>query len=163
MVIRTIVLVALAALLPGSKVFADPAPDHFAWPAEISSVDDQVAANQVPFSKLPLHACQRELDAGNSGKTGALFIDLNGDGKNEVIVDDGLGGTGGPGYRVYRRSHGAWKIMGEFQGALTLCAKANGYDQLEVVSKGTAGASTKTLYRFVKGKYLPVHSEDIKS
>jgi len=161
MLIRTFRLLALAAPLLGSPVFADPS-DHFAWPAEITSVDDQVSANQVSFAKLPLHACQRELDANNSGATGALFIDLNGDGKKELIVDDGLGGPGGPGYRVYRRAHGSWKLIGEFQGSLTLAQKSNGYDQLEVVSKGDAGATNKSLYRFVNGKYRAVRSENFK-
>jgi hypothetical protein len=135
----------------------------FAWPKEISAIDDEIYAHQVPFSKLPPRACERELDDQNTGTTGALSIDLNGDGLKELIVDDGQGGSGGPGYKIYRRSGGAWKIIADFQGGVTLCQKANGYYQLEVISRGGAEMTNKALYRFVDGRYQGVRSEDYKA
>jgi hypothetical protein len=135
---------------------------HYAWPKEISSIDDEIYAHQVAFAELPPHACERELDYPNTGTTGALYIDLNGDGVKELIVDDGQGGSGGPGYRIYQKSDGVWKVIADFQGGVTLCQKANRYYQLEVISRGGAGATNKSLYRYIGGRYRAVRSEDYK-
>lgn len=162
MAIRGIILLALAAPFLHCNVFADVSPDHYAWPREISAIDDEIFAHQVPFSKLPPHACERQLDNPNTGTTGALYIDLNGDGVKELIVDDGQGGSGGPGYRIYQRSEGVWKVIADFQGGVTLCQKANGFYQLEVASRGGAGVTNKSLYRFIDGRYRAVHSEFFK-
>ena len=149
--------IALAVLL-----FASDSPDHYVWPKEISAIDDEIYGHQVPFSKLPAHACERELDVANTGTTGALYIDLNGDGVNELIVDDGQDGSGGPGYRIYQKLQGSWKVIADFQGGVTLCQKANRFYQLEVASRGGAGATNKSLYRFIDGRYRAVRSEYFK-
>jgi hypothetical protein len=138
-------------------LFVSARVNQFSWPKEISALTEEIEEHQIPYSKLPPHACERELENPNTGTTGALYIDLNGDGVKELIVDDGLGGSGGPDYRIYQRSHGTWKVIADFQGGLTLCQKANGYFQLEVASRGGGGATGKTLYRFFDGRYRAIH------
>jgi len=159
---RSIILFAFQALFLSCSIFAEASPDKYTWPKEISAIDDEIFGHQVPFSQLPPHACIRETVTPNTGTTGALYIDLNGDGVKELILDTGEGGSGGPELRIYQQSQGIWKDIGGFQGGVILCQKANGYYQLEVKSRGGAGTTNKSLYRFVDGSYRAVRSEDYK-
>jgi hypothetical protein len=149
------VVLALALLTAGPV-------NHFHWPKEISNLDDEMV--QVPIDKLPSEAKAdlMDIDWGPDGNTNELYIDLNGDGTKELIVNDGTGGSGGPGYHIYQRSEGKWKIIAAFQGGITLSAKANGYYQLTVRSRGGGGVTGRDLFRFVRGKYRAVHSEEFK-
>jgi hypothetical protein len=135
--------------------------NHFVWPREISAIDDDILETQIPFSKLPPRACEREMENAD-GSTGARYIDLNGDGIKELIVDDGTGGSGGPGFHIYQRSRGKWKVIAQFQGGITLCAKENGFYQLEVRNRGGGGRTGRDLFQFLDGEYRAVRAEAYK-
>ncbi len=134
---------------------------HFHWPREISALDEEM--KPVLVSNLPPEISRGIQTENQEGTTDALYFDLNGDGVKELIVNDGMGGSGGPGYQIWQRSHGKWAVIADFQGGITLCQKANGYYQLEVESSGGAEATNKALYRFVNGRYRAVRSENYKA
>ena len=114
----------------------------------------------VPVASLPLVARHDIMDLDPpAGDTVALRIDLNGDGVKELIVNDGTGGSGGPGYHIYQLVRGQWKTIAVFQGGITLAQKANGYFQLIVRGRAGGGITGRDLYRFVDGRYRAVHGE----
>ena len=149
-----IVVLALAL------VTAEPT-SYFQWPKEISNLDDEM--QQVAVSDLPAEIRPDMMDIDPPATaTDALYIDLNGDGTKELIVDDGTGGSGGHGYHIYQKFHGKWKTIAAFQGGITLAQKSGGYFQLIVRGRGGGGFTGRDLFRFVGGRYRAIHGEAYK-
>ena len=97
-----------------------------------------------------------------SGGAVVCSVDLNDDGTPELLVDNGSGGTGDPGYSILQKMGRAYREIGRVQGGLRLLSKANGYYQLETWSRAGGGQLTRILNRFRNGQYHLARIEDYR-
>lgn len=93
-----------------------------------------------------------------------VWVDLDGDGENEIIVASRLAsGSGNTGYFILRKVEKAWQLIGEFQGTLILSGahSLSGEGSLSnfyrVISYYRLGGETyQRTYDYRNGKYLRI-------
>lgn len=153
------------ALLWGIGIEAN-AGEPFVWPKRMFE-GDKLQFVEVKTAVLPegIDLSSYDLFTGEDGESVAARvcrIDLNGDGSDELIVESNQSFSGGPQYLVFQKLKGAYKQIGEIQGGFYLCAKANGFYQIESWSRMGGGKFMRGLARFEKGQYRLIRKEKTK-
>ena len=79
-------------------------------------------------------------------------IDLDGDGKDELIVWSHEFFSGGPAFMIFQKRGSSWRIIGEIQGGFAISKRrANGYSEIETWSRHPE--THHRLWKFSEGKY----------
>jgi hypothetical protein len=163
-VIRTIFLVALCAALfveaacaSDGYDFHAPLPnDHFVWPKRLFELDP---AKFVDVT-IDLHV---HLDGQAPSPTQSVYyIDLNGDGVKEMIVRLGRDGHQED-MGIFQLQSGKWVDIGDFINGCFFCSKWNGYYQLEYYGNGGGEIRSRSLQRFIRGRYREVRDEILRA
>ena len=150
----TIVLVSVAA----SAQAQEP------WPGLVKR---KLKFTGMNFSQFPqgMKEWTKTQDLNKDYENGGAFvcrIDLNDDGVPEIFVDNGNGGTGGPGYSILQKAGNSYREIGALQGGLSLLQSVHGYYQIQAWSRAGGGQFTRTLHRFRSGRYHLVRIEDYR-
>jgi hypothetical protein len=131
-----------------------PAPDGFVWPAMVKD---------APVFK-PVERPTRELPASIRAavfdekvfpeRVAVCEVDLNVDGKPELLVEIGAyGGTGGAYYEIFSAGKaGSYRSIGSFQGGVRFCTRKDGWYQIQVSSR-VGGGMLRSLLTFQRGQY----------
>lgn len=87
-----------------------------------------------------------------------LFVDLNWDGTNEIIVaDPSASGSGGQSYFALRRIGKIWKLIGEFQGGFVLSVRDDSVDYKDdfyrITTYYRSGDTYQNTYDYKNGRY----------
>lgn len=87
-----------------------------------------------------------------------LFVDLNWDGTNEIIVaDPSASGSGGQAYFALRRIGKKWKLIGEFQGGFVLSMRDDLVDYKDdfyrITTYYRSGDTYQNTYDYKNGRY----------
>ena len=144
------VVLALALLAVDSK-------NHFVWPKELFPLDENKSV--MVKMDLPKVVDDSSPDGSAKGRTwSVVYVDLNGDGKKEMVVYLGPDGQTTD-YGIFQKSAGQWKNIGFLMGGFSFCEKANGYYQIETGGHSGGGSTDRELLRFVNGRYRVVASE----
>jgi hypothetical protein len=97
--------------------------------------------------------------AGFAKSVKVQLVDLNGDGKAELLVplNDCSNGANGPLF-VYRQTSRAYVLLLEATGQEMTPQQAvtNGYRDLEVVGHTSASEQAVDVYKFIRGRYRRV-------
>jgi hypothetical protein len=132
---------------------------------EITTIDLQKYWRQVSSETLPTSAyaaISRYLDKQHGmgtqpSRCDFVLIDLDLDGRNEIIVADPLAsGSGGQAYFALRSSGKGWNVIGEFQGGLVLTQRNQRRDGdafYQVISYYRSGDTYQNVYDFRNGRY----------
>ena len=80
-------------------------------------------------------------------------IDLRGDGTAAYIVENDLGGSGGPGYYIFERRDATFLKIADLQGGFYFARRLNDYFQIVDESRSGGTESTRMLFRYEHGKY----------
>ena len=158
---RVIVLVIFACLKITPSAYADNIPvvngvaqDHFVWPKEAFPIDwSKFVVVKVDLPYLSLD------DAHKPAVRDVYYVDLNEDGEREMIVCLGRDGITTD-FAVFQRHADKWNDIGAIIGLGKICAMANGYYQLESDRDYRGGSTGRNLYRFIKGQYRLIRSEE---
>lgn len=107
---------------------------------------------------LPIH-----MDGEAPSPTHAVFyIDLNGDGVKEIIVRLGRDGHQED-MGIFQLQGGKWVDIGDFINGCYFCSKWNGYYQLEYYGNGGGQTRSRSLQRFIRGRYREVRDEILET
>lgn len=158
-------LLAMAgALLSGASVATSDgynfrnatANDHFDWPKELFHLDP----SKFIDVKIDLPYIDDDVDdqASKPDHRAVYYVDLNGDGKKEIIVVLGRDGQQED-FGIFQMREGKWVSIGMFYNGCSFCSKWNGYYQLEDSGNGGGGVRSRRLLRFVRGQYREVRDE----
>ena len=88
-------------------------------------------------------------------------MDLNGDGKDEFIVQSEQRYSGGPMLFAFEERQRRFIMFGE-QGDLYLGPRTNGYADIVTTSRAGAGEYTRCLLRYNNGTYRTVRIADYR-
>ena len=134
---------------------AEPA----AWPKPVKV---KVEFTNTTPKKLPrgLNFDEVTVEGHDPHAVGICWIDLNRDGKPELLIDCHEGGTGGSYNQIFERARSGFRRIGGWQGGFTVLVPANGYYQFEVWSSAGGGEFSRMLYRYQRGRYHLVRLED---
>lgn len=85
-------------------------------------------------------------------------IDLNGDGKSELIVGSGQSGSGGPEYVILQQYKSRWRVIGMIQGGFTVSKRMTSrFADIETWSRHPE--TYHRLWKFSGDRYRPVRRE----
>lgn len=129
---------------------------------ELTSIDfltkwRSVSDNEFPASARPafLKHAGKDLEDYPSGMYQFVSVDLNGDGKNELIVADPA--SSGSGGQTYFISGKAWIVIGGFQGGFVLTIRDDlvkyPEDYYRIISYYRSGDTYQNVYDYKSGRY----------
>ena len=138
------------------------------WPKVIRrlSADDfkPVLAANLPEG-IALYAHDGETPEARAQRVLHIaYVDLDGDGVPELLVQADEGGTAGVYCDVYQRHRNEFKNIG-WLGAVqsvTLLSRFHGYNRLEVWSRGGGGYHTRELFQFKHGAFRSIRIDDFR-
>jgi hypothetical protein len=132
------------------------AQDHFVWPKELFSLDwNKYVQVKVDLPYLPLD------DGPKPTVRSIYYLDLNDGGEKEMIAYLGPDGVTSD-FAIFQHKGHSWQEIGTFIGLWKVCEKANGYYQLEAGRHFGGGSTARELYRFVRGKYRLIRTEEFE-
>ena len=147
-------------------VFAKDAPK---WPKTIRELKEAdfepTAAKDIPQGVALYNRGEDETPESRSKRVIHIArVDLNGDSVPELVVGADAGGSAGGYYDVYQKQGDAYKCIGNLGAGfgIRILAKNNGFCQIEIWSRGGAGAYVRELYRYEKGEYRNVRTDDYR-
>lgn len=85
-----------------------------------------------------------------------IFVDLNGDGRKEMIVaDPASSGSGGKAYFILQQVEKSWRVIGAFQGdfILTLRDISVKFPYYRIISYSRIGDTYQKTYDYREGRY----------
>jgi hypothetical protein len=159
MFVRTISLFACLAILSARIAYADKvsvlngvAQDHFVWPKKLFVLDPSKFVDVM--IDLP-HSWEV---TGPLKTRSVYYVDLNEDGVKEMIVVMGRDGQQED-MGIFQLQGGKWVDIGDFANGCSFCSKWNGYYQLEDGGYGGGQVHSRSLLRFIRGRYRDVRNE----
>lgn len=107
---------------------------------------------------LPKWMNEKDADGRSpSGPAAFASIDLDGDGKDELVVQSGEWFSGGPEFAILQRRGNRWKLIGEIQGGFTVSRRLKtGYVDIETWSRHPE--TYHLLWQFSEGRYRTVRT-----
>lgn len=118
-----------------------------AWPKQIHKVDPKDFASKAEFKSLSgIEKRDQYYDPG------VLEMDLNGDGKTELILSySHTPGQNKVCYYVFQKRDSEYKLAGKiYHCGLVLLESFNGFSQLEGWASGSEGVYVRALYQMCK-------------
>lgn len=155
-------IIALAGLSQVSLGASASLPER---PRELTSIDFEKEWRSTSDAKFPTSAFRAfPKDARDYLRESPdvslifLFVDLNWDGTNEIIVaDPSASGSGGQAYFALRRIGKTWKLIGEFQGGFVLSMRDDLVDYkgdfYRITTYYRSGDTYQNTYDFRNGRY----------
>lgn len=117
---------------------------------------DKLTFKRLPQSKLPHGVFFWISNGGEENKDpdfegNVCFIDINGDGTKEIIVESLVKQRND--YEIWQKRGGRWISLLGVNGAPSFLRKRNRYYQVEVEWEGRHGEGTRELYAYIGGRY----------
>lgn len=111
------------------------------------------------FAGLPMDMKLRDANGEPISIPGPIaFIDLDGDGKDEIIVQSGEWFSGGPEFAILQQRGNRWRLIGEIQGGFTVSRRLKtGHVDIETWSRHPE--TYHRLWKFSEGRYKVVRTE----
>ncbi len=149
----------LVLLLVMSSAYAEQP-----WPKQIASAKfAEASTSTLPVGLRDAMLHYDEFSQGTDKLAESYQIcqiDLNGDGSQEYIIMSRQGYSGGPQMYVFRRRQKRFDCIADFAGRIYFGSRRNGYLQIISQSRGGAGMSTRSLYRYQDDRYHLVRLAD---
>lgn len=135
----------LAASASAGEMINSPAPSKAVW-------------KETPVPKLPagVHPKDPEDPDRILEKVLVSEVDVDGDRKNDLIVNTGRGGTGGPYLLIYRREGKGFRQVLMAQGGLVVSPERG---RVEIWSRAGGMQERRTVYRFDGNRFSEVFTE----
>jgi hypothetical protein len=153
---------ALLLLLSSGFTLADPSPEAQAFLAVPQADPACALKNEKSWRATELPKGLREtidrMDWGGS-KPGTPEIlhgytmDLNKDGRDEYLLENRLGGSGGQGYFIFSDHGKTWKLLLSLQGSLYVISHETGWPEIITTSRGGGDNFVKIHHEFRDGLY----------
>ena len=158
------ILILLLSVVSSRVVAQNMSPSYWKpWkPVQTYAADLDWKLEKLPkavYDALPEDMRLDGKDGEPETRPGAFAsIDLDGDGKDELIVHSAEFYSGGPEYAVMQQRGNRWRVIGEIQGGFTVAKqKSQGYAYIETWSRHPN--TYHRLWRFIAGRYVIVKKE----
>jgi hypothetical protein len=145
----------IALLITGTSYASEPSP----WPKPVS-VEVQFKESE-PY-ELPhgLAFSEITVEGHDPHPIGLGWLDINGDGNAELLVDSNEGGTGGSYKMIFQKGPSGYKRIAALMGGFSFVQAENGYFQIESWSSAGGGDFSRALYTYHDGRYRMTRLED---
>ena len=128
------------------------------WPKQVAEPKfAEVETAKLPAKLREVMMGYDDWDPDSGGKLPARLrisrVDLRGDGTAAYLVENDLGGSGGPGYYIFERRGDTFVNIASLQDGFYFARRLNGYSQIVDESRAGGTESTRMLFRYEHGRY----------
>jgi hypothetical protein len=125
---------------------------------ELTSIDLEYDWQSTSDSNFPISAFKafpgEDRRDAFAGSLNFLRVDLDGDGRHEIIVASrASSGSGGQGYFILRERGTTWKLIGELQGGFVLSLLDSPTGFYRITSYYRSGDTYQNTYTYLNGRY----------
>ena len=147
---RRAILTILLVVVSGSATAVLPLRE-----GELTAIDFENAWRPVSDTTFPKEAVRAfpQYAQDDNSPLDFLWIDLDGDGQDEILVGIRSFGSGGKEYFILRRSGKSWRLIGEFQGGFVLSLLDSKNSFYRITSYYKSGDTYQNTYDYRQWKY----------